>query len=124
MTPAAADAALRQLRLRYRLAAAASRGYVGAGFTVVFEDVIAGPMLTEVIDLLGGGEEQVIVLMPSRKAIQEREDGRAVKAYGAWSVDQLYDLFERDTPRNGWWLDTSEMTPEQTVDVILARFAS
>src|SRR5918992_2762849 len=45
MTPDASAAALEQLRLRYRLAAMVADAYEGAGFTVVLEDVIAGPML-------------------------------------------------------------------------------
>jgi chloramphenicol 3-O-phosphotransferase len=119
MTPAASEEAMRQLRLRYRLAASASREYVRNGFTVVLEDVIAGPMLPEVADLLGIGLEQVVVLMPSRDAIAAREQGRDAKGYGSWSVGQLYDVFESDTPRIGWWLDTSDLTPEETVDAIL-----
>jgi hypothetical protein len=35
--------ALRQLRLRYALAAAAADGYAEAGFDVVYQDIILGP---------------------------------------------------------------------------------
>ena len=45
MTPDASPEALEQLRLRYRLGAAAADIYFEAGFTVALEDVVAGPLL-------------------------------------------------------------------------------
>jgi energy-coupling factor transporter ATP-binding protein EcfA2 len=123
VTPAALDEAMRQLRLRYRLAASAAKDYVAHRFTVVFEDVIAGPLLEEVVDLLSVGPAQAFVLMPSRDTIAARDGSREAKGYGTWSIDQLYDLFETGTPRIGTWLDTSDLTEEQTVDEILARAA-
>lgn len=124
MTPNASEEALRQLRLRYRIAASAARAYADEGFTVVVDDVVAGPMLPEVVELLGVAASDVIVLIPSREAIAEREEGRVAKGYGGWSVDQLYDLFETDTPRIGAWLDTSSLTPDETVEAILARIGT
>jgi len=53
MTPDASDEALAQLRLRYRITASAAHAYLGAGFDVVVDDVVAGSMLAEVIELLG-----------------------------------------------------------------------
>ena len=53
MTPDASDEALAQLRLRYRITASAAQAYLDAGFDVVVDDVVAGPMLAEVIHLLG-----------------------------------------------------------------------
>ena len=42
MTPNPSPEALEQLRLRYRLAAAAADEYFEAGFSVALEDVVAG----------------------------------------------------------------------------------
>ncbi|WP_345393869.1 AAA family ATPase [Nonomuraea salmonea] len=42
MTPEAGDEAVRQLRLRYRLAAATADMYFDAGFTAIVQDVIIG----------------------------------------------------------------------------------
>jgi cytidylate kinase len=81
MTPDADDAALAQLELRYRIAAAAADVYAAAGFAVVHEDVVAAPA-------------------------------------------ELHRLFTDRTPRIGAWLDTSEQTPEATVDAILAQLPS
>ena len=123
MTPDPSEEAMRQLRLRYRLAANAATAYADEGFTVVVDDVVAGPMLAEVVAMLGIPASDAIVLMPSPEAIVVREEGRAAKGYGGWSVDQLYQLFEVGTPRIGAWLDTSDLTPEETVEGILRRLA-
>ncbi len=53
MTPDASDEAMAQLRLRYRITASAALAYVDAGFDVVVDDVVAGPILAQVIELLG-----------------------------------------------------------------------
>ena len=112
--------ALAQLRLRYRLAAAAADAYAAAGFTVALEDVVAGPLLAEVVQLVRARPLHVVVLLPSRAALRRRADARE-GGYGDWSVDELYDGFDTGTPRIGLWLDTSRQTPDETVAEILAR---
>src|SRR5439155_2285248 len=72
MTPDQAPEALAQLRLRYRLAAAAADTYVEAGFDVVLEDVVAGPLLDEYRALIRS-PCRVIVLLPSIEAVSARE---------------------------------------------------
>lgn len=57
---------------------------------------------------------------PSRDC--SRRDSPAAShhtGYTAWRVEQLYDAFENETARVGVWLDTTELTPEETVDAIL-----
>jgi GrpB-like predicted nucleotidyltransferase (UPF0157 family) len=90
--------AMEQLRLRYRLAAAAADTYAEAGFTVALEDVVPGPLLGEYRTIIRHRPCHVVVLFPSVEAVADR---------GA--------------PRVGIWLDTTAMTPEETVDEILAR---
>jgi chloramphenicol 3-O-phosphotransferase len=124
MTPDAAHEAVEQLRLRYRLATDAADAYFDAGFTVVLEDVIAGPMLPECLALIVSRPLRVVVLMPRREIVAAREAARRSDGYEHWSLDALYDLFARDTPRLGLWLDTSELTPEETVRAILESTGS
>jgi chloramphenicol 3-O-phosphotransferase len=124
MTPEPTPEALEQLRLRHRLGAAAADTYFRAGFAVALEDVIAGPALADYRSWIHGRPCHVIVLLPSMEAIAAREAERADKGYGAWTVEELYQGFVGDTPRIGTWLDTSELTPDETVDAILARTAS
>ena len=66
----------------------------------------------------------VIVLLPSLEAVAAREAARAHKGYGAWTIEQLYDGFVTSTSRVGLWLDTTHITPEETVEQILARTTS
>lgn len=119
MTPEAPDEAIEQLRLRYRLAAHAADAYFEAGFAVALEDVIAGPMLPECLALFRTQPLHLVVLMPRREIVAGRDAARATDGYAHWSLEALYDLFARDTPRLGLWLDTSDQTPEETVRAIL-----
>jgi GrpB-like predicted nucleotidyltransferase (UPF0157 family) len=120
MTPEPSPAALEQLRLRYRLAAAAADAYVGAGFSVALEDVVAGPLLGDYRVMIRSRPCHVIVLLPSVEAVAARERGRKQKGYADWTVEQLYQGFVTTTPRIGVWLDTTNLTAQETVDAIVA----
>jgi GrpB-like predicted nucleotidyltransferase (UPF0157 family)/chloramphenicol 3-O-phosphotransferase len=113
--------ALEQLRLRYRLAAAATDLYVDAGFDVVLEDVVAPELLGDVRTAIRSRPCHVVVLLPSREAVAAREAARAQRGYGGWTVEELHERFARASPRVGLWLDTSRLSPGETVDEILAR---
>ena len=121
MTPDASPEALTQLRLRYRLAAAAADEYFDAGFTVVVEDVVAGPSLTDYAEMIQSRPRHVVVLLPSLDAVAAREAEREHKGYGTWTVEQLYEGFASETPRLGLWLDTTDLTAEDTVEAILTQ---
>jgi predicted kinase len=123
MTPDAGSEALAQLRLRYRLAASAADTYFAEGYTVVLDDVVAGEELAAFVEVVRARPLHVVVLLPSLDAIGERNAGRTTDGYTAWSVEALYELFASGTPRLGLWLDTSDQTPEETVDEILQRVA-
>jgi GrpB-like predicted nucleotidyltransferase (UPF0157 family) len=121
-TPTLSPEALEQLRLRYRLAAAAADGYTSAGFTVALEDVVVGPLLGEYRMLIRSRPCHVVVLLPSLEAVAAREAGRDDKGYvGGWTIESHYGDFADATPRTGFWLDTTDQTPEETVAAILAR---
>ena len=121
ITPELGDEAMAQLRLRYRLAAAAAETYFEAGFAVALEDVIAGRMLSELAAVLRSRPLQVVVLIPARDVIAARDALRPETGYARWSVAELYDAFVRETPRIGLWVDSSTHTPEETVEEILRR---
>lgn len=116
--------AMEQLRLRYRLAAGAADEYFQAGFTVALEDVVSGPLLGEYRTMIHSRPCHVVVLLPSVQAIAEREAAREPKGYDAWTIDELYSGFVDTTPRVGVWLDTSDLTPGETVDEILNQTTS
>jgi chloramphenicol 3-O-phosphotransferase len=121
MTPDPSPEALRQLLLRYRLAAAAADAYFEEGFTVALEDVIAGPLLAESTALIRSRPVHLVVLVPSLATVSARDAARETTGYARWSIEQLYAAFINDTPRLGLWLDSSGQTTEQTVEEILAR---
>jgi chloramphenicol 3-O-phosphotransferase len=121
VTPELRPEALDQLRLRYRLGAATADAYHQAGFAVVWEDVIAGPLLEEAVGLVRSRPLHVAVLLPSAAAVAAREEARQGTGYEHWLVDELHRGFADGTPRLGLWIDTSEQTPQQTADEILER---
>jgi chloramphenicol 3-O-phosphotransferase len=121
MTPDPASEAVRQLRLRYQLAATVSDAYFQAGFTVIVQDVILGSHLAEMTAMIRSRPLLVIVLAPQAAAIADREESRGKTAYGAWAIEQLDNVLRHETPRIGLWLDTSTQTPAETANEILSR---
>lgn len=119
-TPDLPPEAEAQLSLRYRLAAAAADGYFEAGFTVVLEDVVAGAHLVELRTAIRSRPCHVVVLLPSVDVLAARDARRARRGYGAWSVEQLHAGFADGTPRVGRWIETGDLSPEETVAAILA----
>jgi hypothetical protein len=121
MTPDNPAGAAEQLLCRYQGAINVARVYHDAGFAVVLEDVILGEMALRFLELVPWPEIHFVMLTPSLDAVAKRELSRSKTAYGEeWSVRTLGTVLERDTPVFGWWLDSSELTPEQTAECILA----
>ncbi|MGO4790048.1 AAA family ATPase [Paenibacillus sp. 2KB_20] len=121
MLPDASLEAERQLALRYQLSASAARTYAEAGFHVVLQDVILGPALHQITEMLNGLPVFVVVLNPSENAISAREQIRDKKGYGVWTIHELNRRLTIETPRIGLWLDTSDLSPEETVEEIWKR---
>src|SRR6185437_6635471 len=76
VTPALRPEAMEQLRLRYRLVAAAADTYAEAGFTVALEDVVAGPLLGDYRTMIRSRPCHVVVLLPSADALAARAHRR------------------------------------------------
>jgi len=119
--------AIRQLRLRYALAASVADGYAAAGFTVVLQDIVLGAYLPEMVAAIKTRPLQVVVLAPRPEVVQERDQARqaargkvAYKA-GDEGIAELDARLRRETPRIGLWLDTSDQTVAAAVEAILAR---
>jgi chloramphenicol 3-O-phosphotransferase len=114
-------AAFEQLRLRYRLAATSADIYCQAGFTVVYQDVIIGAVLQEVVDMLRKWPLHVVVLCPSPGIVAQREAGREKTGYTTWTPQELDYGLRNDTPKIGLWLDTSALSVEETVKAIFTQ---
>ena len=122
MSPDPSPEAVTQLLLRYEGALAVAMTYLGAGFDAVVTDVILGEMLPRFLALVPVSPIHLIVLNPRLDAIRKREAYRSKTAYGpVWTFDGLYRVLVDETPRLGLWLDTSDQSPAETVDEILAR---
>jgi cytidylate kinase len=121
MTPETSDVALAQLKLRYRLSVMTADLYCEAGFSVVYQDVILGDDLSEVVDLLQKWPLYVVVLCPSPDVVAQREAARNKTGYGDWTPEMLDEGLRNATPRLGLWLDTSTLSVEETVDAIFAQ---
>jgi predicted kinase len=110
-----------RLLLRYRLAADAARTYAAAGYAVVVQDVVIGSLLADAARMYDEGL-RVVVLTARPDVVAAREAGREKTAYGegGFTVEELCAAVEHDTPRIGLWVDTSDRTPPEVVDEILA----
>ena len=125
MSPNASPEAWAQLRVRYRLAAMTADAWHDAGFTVVVQDVVAGPVLAEQMAAIRSRPLYLVVLAPSPAAVARREAARSKTGYDdGWSVEEFDAGFRATTPRVGLWIDSSMQTPEETVDEILRRARS
>jgi len=119
--PNADERQLEQLRLRYRLTAQAADTYCENGFSVIMQDVVIGPLLHDFIAYVRSRPLYVVVLCPRADVVAAREASRAKTGYGIWTVADLDDVLRKETPRIGMWIDSSGLTPEQTVDEIWHR---
>lgn len=111
--------AVDQLWLRYRLSAATADAYAAAGFTAIVQDVILGGDLTAYAELIVTRPRHLVVLAPRPEVVSQREAARPKAGYGAWTVPDLDRSLREDTPRTGLWMDTSDQSPDETVDAIL-----
>lgn len=113
------DDAERQMRLRLSNACRLGRSFVEAGITAVVDDIVIGSRVDELLEDLAGQTFVFVMLRPSLHAVRQREQGRGTSLWEGW--EWLDDEIRLRTRRIGLWLDTSDQTPEQTVDAILAR---
>lgn len=125
MTSSPSAEALAQLGLRYELGTMVAARYCDAGFDVVFQDIIIGDDLRRVVGLLGERTVHVIVLSPSTDVLARRDMGRHKRGYGdGWTPEMLDRQLRESTQGIGLWLDTSDLTVDETVERIMDHVAS
>jgi chloramphenicol 3-O-phosphotransferase len=79
-------------------------------------------VLVDFLRLLAGDVVHLVLLTPTPEAVARRETGRDKTGYGpGWSIEALHRNVHEQTPRLGWWLDTSEQSVDETVDLLLAH---
>ncbi|MGW0979383.1 AAA family ATPase [Streptomyces xiamenensis] len=121
MRPGEAAEARAQLELRHRLSALVADEYAREGWTAIVQDIVLGEDLTRYLARLRTRPVYVVVLAPSPESVHRREAGRAKNGYGPgpWTVEVLDRGLRAETPPIGLWLDSSDLTPEETVTAIL-----
>ncbi|HZG16450.1 MAG TPA: AAA family ATPase [Candidatus Bathyarchaeia archaeon] len=121
MLPESEGEAIRQLRLRHQISAQVADAYFTAGFNVVMQDVMIGPMLQETVDFIQQEPLYVVVLTPAQEEVAKREAIRSKNGYGLWTIAELDRRLREETPKVGLWLDTSHQSPEESVNEIWDR---
>ena len=114
------EEASRQLELRRVTMCRIADTFADAGFVVVLDDVVVSP------GVLAAYQEQLrtrplvfVQLAPRLEVVRARDAGRDKQWFDVWSHLDA-EMREWD-PRPGLWLDTSDMTVEETVDAMLDR---
>jgi chloramphenicol 3-O-phosphotransferase len=116
------EEAMRQLRQRAIHASRLASSYHEAGFLPIVDDVVVGrDRLALYARHVSAQPLGLVVLAPSLEVALERDERRRYKAVGRrWAhldAEQRAQLGGL-----GLWLDTGDMTAEETVDAILARY--
>ncbi len=108
-----------QLRLRLRNACLLARSFYEHGFTVVVDDIVFGERLTDLIEQLGDLPLHFVMLVPDLASVRARERTRGSNLWTEW--EWLSESITSSEPHVGLWLDSSNLTAEQTVEAILGR---
>jgi predicted kinase len=109
----------RQLWLRLKHACLLGQSFVANGITAVLDDIVIGSRVDELLEHLAGNRFVFVMLTPRLDVIRARERGRGTALWEQW--EWLDDEVRMKTRRIGLWLDSSEQTPDETVDEIVAR---
>ena len=116
--------ALRQLRLRYQLAPLVAEQYLAAGFTVVYQDILIGAGLAEMLPAYAALPLHLVVLCPDPAVVAVREAERPKTGYGDPAEIALFDqVLRTETPHLGLWIDNTKLSVAETVEQILANLA-
>ncbi|MEW9095314.1 MAG: AAA family ATPase [Clostridiaceae bacterium] len=124
MTPEYSQSALEQLMLRYTTAAKVADMYYKAGFSVVVQDTYLGKEVNTFLKAFESSPVYFITLNPNVEAVVEREKKRNKTGYTTWEVEPLHKVLINENPRIGLWIDSSDLTPEETLSEIIKRAES
>jgi chloramphenicol 3-O-phosphotransferase len=128
MTQQPTPEAERQLRLRYDGSALLAQHYADNGFDFVCSDIVLGRDVARWLDLIERADRHLVVLAPTLDAVAQREHDRGGQnSYRGWQSgdETLADGIRAlaagldEIPRRGLWLDTTDLTPEESVEQIL-----
>lgn len=110
---------MRQLQLRWRNCAALADNFAQAGFTAIVEHAAASRYWIELfLDHLTTRPVSLIVLAPPLEVALARDARRTEKQVGHLFAHMDAEM-RHELAGVGWWLDSSDLTVEETVDRVL-----
>lgn len=114
------EEARKQLALRRRNINLLANSFHHAGFTVFIDDVVvSAEILEQYVENLEG-PLRFVQLCPAIEIVEARDSARHKQVFHIWK--HLQQHLEK-MPRSGLWLDSSSMSPQETVEDILQRSA-
>jgi predicted kinase len=117
--------AAEQLGLRLKNLCLLGRSFFEAGFTVVLDDIIMGERWLHLQEELHDLPFSLVVLAPPVEVVASQRDRNRAKAPQGHAWATYLDHALRSTMAGvGLWMDTSEQTPEETVEQILQHLQS
>lgn len=117
--------AAQQLDLRLKNLCLLGRSFFEAGFTVVLDDIIMGKRWQQLQEMLHDLPFSLVVLAPQVEVVASQRDRNRAKAPQGQAWATYLDHALRSTMAGvGFWIDTSEQTPEETVALILRHLGS
>lgn len=115
----------RQLRLRLKNMCLLGRSFYQAGFTVVLDDIILGDRWQQLQDELQGVPFSLVVLAPDKDVVARQRDlNRAKRPLGMAWAQYLDEVLRTTMAGSGIWIDSSDQTPEESIQEILRRLNS
>ncbi len=115
--------ALRHDELCNRNMCALANNFVDFGFTVLMDTVLADRAeLDFFLALMSPRPVRLIVLAPGIDVCKRRNAGRAPEArFDFDGYEQLEADMQREFASDAWWFDTSALTPDETVERLVAE---
>jgi hypothetical protein len=97
------------------------KSFFDHGFSVVLDDIIIGERWQHLQEELQGYPFSLVVLAPSTEVVRVRDAARGKPPLGARWAEYLDAELRNTMTGIGTWIDSSDQTPEVTVDLILTR---
>ena len=113
--------ALRQLHVRTRNVSLVADSFFQSGIIPVIDDVVVyRERLREYVSLIRSRPLGLVMLAPPLQVSLARDAARTKKQVGhIWG--HLDEVMRNELLGSGLWIDNSDLSPDQTVDVILER---
>jgi hypothetical protein len=111
----------RQLRLRLKNMCLLGKSFSDHGYTVVLDDIIVGERWEQLQEELQDYLFSIVVLAPRIDVVLDRDANRGKQPLGAGWAEYLDAELRKTIFGANLWVDSSNQTPDETVDAILSQ---